>query len=259
MKIIDTHAHLNDPKFQFDYEEVFARCMEADMKYIINVGSNVVNSEFAVKLAEKHDALWAAVGIHPQEADSVDTESLKAIESLLNHPKVVGIGETGFDYYYETATRENQWNAFVSHVELALKYDLPVIIHDRDAHGDTLKLIQEYKGRGLKGVFHCYSGSAEMAKQVVNLGFYVSFAGPVTYKNAPNLKEAAKSVPLDRILVETDCPYLAPQPVRGKRNEPHYVIHTAEEIASLREMDLEEFVEAANENAYRLFQFERKK
>ena len=257
MEIIDTHSHLNDPRFQFDYEEVYKRSLENGVIAMLNIGTNERNCEFAIEFSRTHEASFAAVAVFPQNAGDATPELMARIENWLQDPLCIAVGETGLDYYYDRTPRDVQKKVFHDHCELALKYDLPLIVHDRDAHKDVLDVLRTYKSRGLRGVFHCYSGSAEMVREVMDVGFYVSFAGPLTFKNAVNLKEACKVVPADRILVETDCPYLSPEPVRGKRNEPHHVLHTAKVAADLRDEDFEAFVNRANENARALFGFKR--
>ncbi len=251
--IIDSHAHLSDKKFTFDRDAVVARAREAGITAVIEVGSNLATSKTAIELAEAYHDHYAVIGIHPHEAVTCSEEALNILREMAEHPKVVAIGETGLDYYYNHSPKDVQQKAFHEHCQLALSLNLPLVVHDRDAHGDTMAILKTYHKEGLRAVLHCFSGSAEMARQLTDLGFYISFAGPVTFPNAKNLKDAAKIAPTDKILIETDCPYLAPQRVRGKRNEPHNVIYTGEEIATLKNMERDVFLHQTAKNAIDFF------
>jgi len=248
---IDTHAHLNDEQFVNDLEEVLIRAKEANVGKIITVGYDLPSSEKAVDLAARYENIYAVVGIHPDEAKTIDNNTYQILEVLTQKEKVVGIGETGLDYYWDSSPRSVQQEAFRQHIRLANKLNLPVVVHDREAHGDVLRILQEEKPK--KGILHCFSGSKEMAEECVKLGLYISFAGPVTFKNAKKTVEVASAVPLERILIETDCPYLAPHPLRGKRNQPAHVILIAEKLAEIRSKSLQEIEEITKKNAKDIF------
>lgn len=250
--LFDSHAHVDDNRFDEDRNEVIKRAAEAGLVGILNAGACMDSSARSIALAQEHDMIYAAVGIHPhdaKEAKDHDYEQLAVWSSL---PKVVAIGEIGLDYYYDMSPRDVQQQVFVRHIDVARQMGKPIIIHDRDAHGDVMTILKK-EAKGLTGVLHCFSGSLEMAKEVIKMGFYISFAGPVTYAKDGKLKEVAATVPLERILVETDCPYLTPQPYRGRRNEPAHVRFTAEEVARVRGMDFAALAEAATVNTKRLF------
>lgn len=251
--LFDSHAHLDDGRFDGDREEVIARARERGLRYLVNVGYDLDSVKKAVALAEKYDFVYAAVGIHPHDASWVVENGLAEIEKFLAHPKVVAVGEMGLDYYRNLSPREVQERVFREQMALARKWKKPVIIHDRDAHGDTLKILREEKVEEIGGVMHCFSGSWEMARECLKMGMYISIAGPVTFKNAPRVQEVASRVPLDRLLVETDAPYLSPEPFRGKRNEPAYVYYVVEKIAWLRGMEPAELAAITLENGRKLF------
>jgi TatD DNase family protein len=251
--LVDSHAHLNDPQLASELSAVVERARQAGVMHIINVGDSVNGSQLAIDQAEQHSCVWAAVAVHPHEAASLDDRAVELLREMSRNPRVVAIGEIGLDYYYENHDREVQKRAFGRQIELALDVGLPVIVHNRDAHADVLSILKEAASRGVTGVLHCYSGSLELAMEFIDLGFFISIAGPVTFKNAKRPVEVASNIPLDRLLIETDCPYLAPVPVRGRRNEPAYVRYTAEKIAELRGVTLEELAEATSKNSARLF------
>ena len=256
MKLFDTHAHCDDKRFEEEYEggtlKLIEDCLNDNVGYIINIGTNLENSRVSIELAHKFDRVYASCGIHPSDVfyDDMD-KAISVIEELLSDEKAVAIGEIGLDYHYEDVPRDLQMKYFIAQMELAKRLRVPVIIHDRDAHGDCLEVIKKYPE--VIGVFHSYSGSAEMAKELVKLGWYISFSGTVTFKNARIPKEACVVVPSDRLLIETDAPYLAPTPHRGTLNRSTYVQLTAEEIARLRGTTLEEIEKITTENATRLF------
>lgn len=252
LQLFDSHAHLNSERFIKDAKETRERAFENGVVGVLNVAYDEASSLLAVQQSEELKNTWAAVGMHPHDAKDYNDEIEEKIRQWSNHPNVVAIGEMGLDYYYNHSPKEVQREVFIRQMELAKEVGLPIIIHDRDAHGECLELVQTY-GKGLQGVFHCFSGSKEFAKEVLKVGFYVSFAGPVTYKNAKHVKEAAESIPLDRLLVETDSPYLTPEPYRGQRNEPMHVRQVAEEIARLRGMSVEEIALQTTKNACTLF------
>ena len=253
--LFDSHAHVDDEKFDGEQEAVIARAREAGVTQILNAASDMESSRRAIKLAQEYPGIYAAVGIHPHDARLAVKDDYEQLAEWTKLPEVVAIGEIGLDYFYDYSPRDVQQKVFIRQLDVARQTGKPFIIHDRDAHADVLDIIKR-EGKGLNGVFHCFSGSLEMAREVIRLGFYVSMAGPVTFKNAVKQKEVAEEVPLERLLVETDSPYLTPQPHRGKRNEPAFVRLVAEEVANLRGMELEALAKATTANAKRLFQIE---
>ena len=250
--LVDSHAHIDDERFDADRDEVVARALAAGVSLILNVGADMGSSARSVALAEKYSGIYAAVGMHPHDAKDMRETDYTQLEQWTKHPRVVAIGEIGLDYHYDLSPRPVQKEVFLRQLDLARKTGKPFIIHEREAHADTMEIIRS-AARGLKGVFHCFSGSVETAREYLKMGFYISVAGPVTFSKSGKTKEVAKYVPLDRLLVETDSPYLTPQPHRGHRNEPAYVRLVAEEIASLRNLPLEEVAAATTANVRRLF------
>jgi len=246
--LVDTHAHLQWATFDEDRENVLDRARKVNVKYIVNVGFDLDGSRKAIELAEKHRGLYATVGIHPHNASQSNENILDKLRNLSKNPKVVAIGEIGLDYYRNLSPRQVQKKVFESQLLLAKELELPVVIHNRDAHADTLEMLSKFRGK-IEGVMHCFSGSKEMAEQCVRLGFYISFAGPITFPNSHRLQEIAKRIDLDKILLETDSPWLAPQDKRGKRNEPTFLPFIAEKIAKLRDMSVDELAGATTENA----------
>ena len=250
--LFDTHAHLNDPAFDPDRKELMESFASAGVSLVMNAGCSLESSRQIVAMAEEYPWLYASIGSHPDAADEVNetvVEEYRKLCKLSN--KVKAIGEIGLDYYYEDIPREIQQRAFRLQMELAKELDMPVIVHERDAHNDGLAIVKEFPA--VKGVFHCYSGSAEMARQLVNLGWYIGFTGVLTFKNARKAVETAASIPLDRIVLETDCPFMAPEPFRGKRNHPGYLYRMAEKLAEIRGISLEEVHTATMENSKRLY------
>ena len=256
MILVDTHAHLDMSDFDADREEVLARAAEKGVSVIVNASFDLPSSRRSVELAERHRGIYALVGIHPHDADKVPPCYLDDLRELLKKPVVVALGEIGLDYYRDLSPRPAQHKVFREQLALARELDIPVVIHDRDAHGDLLDILRHDGIPKKGGVMHCFSGSWEMAQECIKMGFFISIAGPVTYPNAAKLKDIAARLPLDRIVVETDCPYLAPQLHRGKKNEPSYVRVVAEEIAKLRGMTLEDLARAASANASTIFGFD---
>ena len=251
MKIIDSHTHLMDEMYANDIEEVINRCKEHDLEAVINIGYDVPSSEKAVELAQKYDWMYAIVGLHPDACNEPNVD-LKFIKKLTKKPKVVAIGEIGLDYHYEETNRDNQKAGFIKQIELANKLSLPVCIHSRDADMDMIQILKEHKiNTGF--VMHCFSSSVEIAKEILKLGGFISLAGTVTFKNARNLLEVAKMVPIDKLLLETDAPYLTPEPYRGTRNEPWHVWETANKVAKLREISLDELVEQIDNNCRNIY------
>lgn len=257
--LFDTHAHLNDEKFSGEAEEIIKRSFENRVSKILIAGADEESSKSALAMSLNHDGLYCSLGIHPHDAKSFNDNVLSDFKSLIiKHPqKVVAIGEIGLDYYYDFSPREIQKTAFRRQIEFAIEINLPIIVHDRDAHGDCLDIIGEFTNGGYfsktPGVFHCFSGSYEMAEILLNKGFYLSFAGPVTFKNAKKTLEFLPKIPLDRILIETDCPYLAPEPNRGKRNEPSYVKFVAIKLAEIFNKSVEEIESITFKNACDVF------
>ncbi len=249
----DSHAHLDDRKFDHDRHQMLMRARGKGVSYIVSVGYDLPSSRRSVSLAEKYNFVYAAVGIHPHEAAEAGENCLEEIRRIAHHPKVVAVGEMGLDYYRDLSPRETQQVMFRQQIKLALELGKPVIIHNREAHGDTMKILKEEKAASAGGVLHCFSGSLEMAGECLKMGFYISVAGPVTFNNANKLRRVAAEIPLDRLLIETDAPYLTPEPHRGKRNEPTYVVYTGERIAELRGIPVEELAAATTANAKRLF------
>jgi TatD DNase family protein len=249
---IDSHAHLEMEEFDRDRDAVIARAAAAGLTAIITVGTTIPDCEKAAEIARLHPQVYAAVGIHPHEVKGIDAGTYDALRVLARQEKVVAIGEIGLDFFYDHSPREVQLRCFAEQLDLALELDLPVIIHDREAHAETLRILQQRKGR-LRGVLHCFSGDAEMARECLEMGFHLSVAGPVTYKKADQLRAVAREIPAERLLIETDAPYLAPQPWRGKRNEPAYVVETARCLAGIRGVAFEELARQTEENTRRLF------
>lgn len=254
MELIDTHAHLDGEKFDADREEVIARARANGVVKIITMGDNLASSARSVALAEGFEPVYAAVGIHPEEAQPMTSADDDRLAAWAAQEKVVAIGEIGLDYYWEKdeEKRALQRTIFVRQLDLARQLDLPVCIHDREAHGDMLKLLKT-EGRGMRGVLHCYSGSWEMAAELLKGDWYFGIDGPLTYKNAAKLPEIVQRLPAERILVETDSPYLSPMPFRGKRNEPAHVLQVAEKAAELRGESLEVFARATRQNTRDLY------
>jgi TatD DNase family protein len=253
---LDSHAHLDDSDFDADREAVIERARAAGLRYLLTVGGGTGpdNLEAPIALAERHDWIYATVGVHPHEARHFAEHHAEQICKLAQHPRVVGIGEIGLDYYRDHSPREIQKRVLVRQLELAGQARLPIVIHCRDAWPDLTEIIQaHWKSSGLGGILHCFSGTREDALKFLDWGFQVSFAGNVTYKKAENLREAAREIPLSRLLTETDCPYLAPVPYRGKRNEPAFVIEVVRTLAALRHLSAEELGENAVRNFERLF------
>ncbi|MBU5486210.1 TatD family hydrolase [Clostridium sp. MSJ-11] len=238
MLIFDSHAHYDDESFDEDREKVLEELKQSNVVGILNCGSSLQGARDSVKLARENSIFYAAVGIHPEYADKVNDELIEEIRKMTEYEKVRAIGEIGLDYYYdENPPREIQKYAFIKQMELAKKLNLPVVIHNRDAHADTLEILKMFPE--VKGVIHCFSGSVEFARECIKLGYYIGFTGVVTFKNAKKIVEVAKEVPLDRILVETDCPYMAPTPFRGKRNRSEYISYILEEIANIKEISID--------------------
>lgn len=236
--MIDSHSHIYGPRYEHDRDEVIRRAMEAGNHLLLQVGCNLEESREVVTLAERFAGIYAAVGVHPHEADSVKESVLAEIEALTHHAKVLAWGETGLDFYYDNSPREIQKNAFSLQLQRAEALDLPVVIHTRDAEPETLQILRAHPvSKG--GQVHCFTGTAAMADALLDLGYHIGFTGIITFKNAGDLREVVKRVPLDRMLIETDSPYLAPVPHRGKRNEPAFVEHVGRAVAEIKGLDFE--------------------
>lgn len=250
--LFDTHCHLNDEQFDEDIEAVIKGAIAAGITNIVIPGVDVRSSERAIALAERHAGLYAAVGVHPESLKELPPDALAQIRSLTAHPKVVAIGEIGLDYYWDVAPRPYQQEVFRKQIELAREVGLPIIIHNRDATEDTVRILEE-DCDGVNGVMHCFTGSFETAQRCIKRGFYISFGGPVTFKNAENVRKTAMQIPDDSLLIETDAPYLAPHPNRGKRNVPAHVSLVAEKLAEIRGQSIEHLQTITRQNAMRLF------
>jgi TatD DNase family protein len=250
--LIDSHAHLDMDDFAADRDPVIKRAVQGGVARIVTIGIDLASSKKAIEIAKKYDFIYATVGYHPHNADEADPRDLEKLRALASEPKVVAWGEIGLDFFRRHSPPEKQVKAFERQLDIASEQGLPVIIHDRDAHTDLLRILKSRK-RQYRGVIHCFSGNYDLAMALIELGFCISFPGTVTYKNAVDTQAVATRIPLESLLVETDCPYLTPLPFRGKRNEPLYVKHTAEKIAQLRQLDFEELAQAISANTIRLF------
>jgi TatD DNase family protein len=250
--LFDTHAHLDDRAFNEDRETLLQELPQQGLYLVMNPGCSLRSSKNADALSKQYDYIYAAVGSHPDAADEVNEAVLEQYRQLVrNNPKIKAIGEIGLDYHYEDIPRELQKAAFRAQMKLAEELQLPVIVHEREAHADAMEILDEFPT--VTGVFHCYSGSAEMAKELVRRGWYIGFTGVLTFKNAKKAVEVAKSLPHDRLVLETDCPYMAPEPFRGKRNHPGYLYRMAEKLAELWELPVEEVQTITLENGKRLY------
>lgn len=251
--LIDTHAHLQDEDLKNDLKNVLARAAEAGVEKIICVGYDIKSSQEALNLARKYRQVYAVVGVHPHDAARLDEKALEKLYVMAKDPRVVAIGETGLDFYRDLSPRELQRKAFREQIKLAQELGKPIVIHDRDAHQEVLDIIKTEKAGKNLGIMHCYSGELPLAVELIKQGFYISFAGPLTFKNARKSHEVAIKIPIDKILVETDCPYLAPEPFRGKLNEPALVKYTAARLAELRNKTADEVAYLTNLNAKKVY------
>ncbi|AMO31481.1 TatD family hydrolase [Lysinibacillus sphaericus] len=246
---IDTHVHLNADQYEEDLQEVINRALEAKVEKMVVIGFDRKTIERTMELIEQFDFIYGVIGWHPVDAIDCTQEDLEWIEELAAHPKIVGIGETGLDYYWDKSPKDVQQVIFRKQIQLAQKINLPIIIHNRDATGDVVKILREENAASVGGVMHCFSGSVETARECIAMNFMISLGGPVTFKNARLPKEVATEIPLEHLMIETDAPYLAPHPYRGKRNEPAFVPLVAEEIARLKGLTIEEIAQATTDNA----------
>jgi len=247
----DTHAHYEDRRFNDDRDTLLGSMRQAGVSLILNCASSLRSAKFSLKLASKYPFIYAAVGVHPHDAKSMTDETILELEELLSHPKAVAVGEMGLDFHYDFSPRDVQKKRFREQLELARRIGKPVIIHERESLRDTLELVTEY--RDLTGVFHCFSGSWETAKTILDLGWYLSFTGIITFKNARRALEVLEKMPADRIMLETDCPYMAPEPMRGRRNSSLYLPYIAEKLAQVRSISTEEAAAITYENGLRFF------
>lgn len=253
----DTHAHLDDERFDEDREELIAQMMQEGIAPCMTVGANMRMNRINVELAKRYEGyLYASVGLHPHDADQLNEETMAQMKEWAKLPQVKAWGEIGLDYYYDRSARDVQREAFIKQLDAAMEMNLPVILHIRDAHGDALEILRARKGNLPRGVVHCYSGSWESAQEYMSLGFDISFTGSVTFKNAVKLAEVSDKIPLERMMIETDCPYMAPVPFRGKRNDPIKVKTIAQFLADRRGMDVEELARITRENGLKLFGIE---
>jgi len=251
--IFESHAHYDDDAFDPDREEILNQCRLQGIEAIVNVSASLRSVKSTLDLAEKHDFIYAAVGIHPDEVGELNEESFEWLKSQCRHPKAVAVGEIGLDYYWDKESHEIQKYWFHRQMELAKELKLPMIVHSREAAADTLEAVKAAHTPELRGVIHCFSYSLEMAREYLDMGYYIGVGGVVTFKNAKKLKEVVKMLPMDRILLETDCPYLAPEPNRGKRNSSLNLPYVAKAIAELKGMDAEKVIEITNQNAKKLY------
>ncbi|MCM2991146.1 TatD family hydrolase [Bacillus safensis] len=251
--LFDTHAHLNAEQYNEDLEQVIERAKSEKVEKIVVVGFDRPTITRAMELIEEYDFIYAAIGWHPVDAIDMTDEDLAWIKDLSQHEKVVAIGEMGLDYYWDKSPKDVQKEVFRRQIALAKEVNLPIVIHNRDATEDVVTILKEEGAAEVGGIMHCFTGSLEIAKACMEMNFYISFGGPVTFKNAKKPKEVVKEIPSDRLLIETDCPYLTPVPFRGKRNEPSYVKYIAEQIAELREISFEQLAELTTKNAKKVF------
>jgi TatD DNase family protein len=251
--LVDSHAHLDASQFDEDRDEVIQRAGQAGVEWILTVGTNLVESQKAVEIAQQYPQILAAVGVHPHEAQGVTEEVYSGLKNLSQSKKVVAIGEIGLDFYHQLSPLEIQREVFRRQIQLARELHLPIIVHDREAHGEILHILRSEKASDVRGIFHCFSGDYQLAREAIDMGFYISISGIVTFHNAAWLRDVVREIPLDNLLVETDCPYLAPVPKRGKRNEPAYVTYTVAKIAEIKNIEVEKVEEATAENFLKFF------
>jgi TatD DNase family protein len=251
-KVVDTHAHIHMPQFEVDRDLIIQNFEKDDIEFIVEIGVDLESSRKAVKLSYDNHRIFSAVGVHPHDVKEINEDTLEEIENLARFSKVVAIGEIGLDYYRNLSPRELQVKYFIEQIKLAKKLDKPLIVHIRDAYDEALKILKEH-ARGMKVVIHSFSGSMDDVQTAISLGFYIGISGPVTFKKADTLRENVKMIPLNRILSETDCPYLTPEPFRGKRNEPKYVKYIVEKIAQIKEKNVELVANQILENSREFF------
>lgn len=251
--MIDSHAHYDDEQFDTDRDEILKKCVEAGVTHIVNAASDLESARKSIELSKNYSFIYAAVGVHPHEASGWKDDTYDTLRTLAGEKKVVAIGEIGLDYHYDFSPRDVQKNVFARQIDLARSLKMPIIVHDRESHKDILDIIKSEKAYETGGVLHCFSGSVEMAREVLNLGFKIGIGGSLTFKNAARPVEVVRFAPLDMILVETDCPYLSPEPLRGRRNWSGNIKYVIEKIAQIKEIDYKEVERATTENAVNLF------
>ena len=251
--LIDSHAHLEMPEFRKDLEAVIQRAKASGVEYIFTVGTEKRDWKRALEIAHAHSLIYAILGVHPQNAKEIDGETYSTLRDLCQDEKVKALGEIGLDFYRNLSPKEVQLKRFREQVELARELKLPIVVHDREAHEETIRILRSEKALECGGIIHCFSGDDEMAKACIDMGFYISIPGSITFKNASGLRETVKKLPLDSLLVETDAPFLTPEPFRGKRNEPGFVRYTAQKIAEIKKVPFEKVAEASSENALRVY------
>lgn len=250
--MIDTHCHLSDSKYDGELNEIVDNFLSAGLDFVVTIGYDKINNQRSKEIANKYDQVYYTIGIHPDDCDEYDEAEIESY-LMVNDPKLVAVGEIGLDYYHSKDNKEKQKQVFISQILLAKKYNLPIVIHCRDAYGDMLEILKEYAPFESGAVMHCYSGSLEFAREIIKLDIKISFTGSVTFKNAHNLHEVAKNIPLDSFFFETDSPYMTPEPFRGRRNEPKLVYLVAERVASLRDIDSQELIRLTDENARKFY------
>ncbi len=248
--IFDSHAHYTDKAFNDDRQNMLGSLKESGICGVINCGADIESSVFSIELSDEYDYIYAACGIHPEEADKVAENYIEILRKLAQNKKCVAIGEIGLDYYWRQDTKEKQKELFENQILLAKELGLPIIVHDREAHGDTLEILKKYKP---EGVLHCFSGSPETAEEILNLGMYIGLGGALTFKNARKAVEVARMLPLDRLLLETDCPYMAPVPFRGKRNYSGYIPYIAEKVGEIKGIDTQNVLDVTSKNTKKVF------
>ena len=251
--LIDSHAHLDMKQFDADRDQVIDRAVSNDVRYIISVGIDIKSSRNALNLTTYYPSIFATAGIHPHNADNANKDDLEQIALIAQHDKIIAIGEIGLDFFRNRSARKKQIEVFTQQLAVAISLDLPVVIHDREAHTETVNILSSFKQNGLHGMIHCFSGDYKLAKTFINMGYYISIPGTVTYNKASQTQDVVKRIPLNRLLLETDAPFLAPIPHRGKRNEPSYIVHTAQKIAKLRGISFEEVSYQTSKNICELF------
>lgn len=254
--LFDSHAHYNDEKFDGDRDELLSSMTKNNVGLIMDACSSTDEIPAILEITEKYPFVYGSVGVHPHEVGDMTEKDIEVLRKYAQNEKIKAIGEIGLDYFYDNSPRDLQKKWFARQIELACELNMPIIVHDRDAHADTMDILRQCHVERCGGVFHCYSGSAEMAKEILNLGMYIAFGGSLTFKNSVKPKEAAAVVPLDRILTETDCPYLAPEPYRGKRNSSLYMYRVAETLAGIKGVSVEEIEKATYENAKNCFKIQ---
>ncbi|MDY7030496.1 MAG: TatD family hydrolase [Thermodesulfobacteriota bacterium] len=253
--LVDSHAHLDLPEFNDDRSEVVERAKDNEICYILTVGINLESCNQAIELASSHDFIFTSIGIHPHDSKEIDEDTYSSLRSMGSNKNVIAYGEIGLDFYRNLSPRDIQIRRFREQINLADELGLPLIIHDRDAHRETLQILKEERAGNLGGIIHCFSGDYSMAKSCMDMGFYISIPGTITFPKTLELQETVKKLPLSKMLIETDCPFLAPVPRRGKRNEPAFVKYVAEKIASLKRISFEEVAEITSQNFKNLFHF----